>query len=116
MNSLRQMPQKHALDEDSILATPGVRKCHHKNYKIYYIVSPPLNSVIILRVLHMHVDSKSKIYRTFGIRITHLSSPKIPQQHHRTVQLLPAPLREPLQVILQAVHILHQTRAQVEDA
>ena len=67
MNSLRQMPQKHALDEDSILATPGVRKCHHKNYKIYYIVSPPLDSVIILRVLHMHVDSKSKIYRTFGI-------------------------------------------------
>ncbi|HBA68737.1 MAG TPA: type II toxin-antitoxin system RelE/ParE family toxin, partial [Lachnospiraceae bacterium] len=38
---------------------------YYKNYKIYYVVED--NSVIIVRILHMLVDSRAWLYRTFGM-------------------------------------------------
>ena len=67
MSTLTQMPEQHELDEDSTLAALGVRKYYYKNYKIYYTIYQPADSVVILRILHMRVDSKAKLYRVFGI-------------------------------------------------
>ncbi len=67
MNSLTHMPEQHELDEDSTLASYEVRKYYYKNYKIYYTIYQPMDSVVVLRILHMRVDSRSKVYRVFGI-------------------------------------------------
>jgi len=67
INTLSIAPERHELDEDDMLAGIGVRKHYYKNYKIYYMVYEPNDAVIILRILHMLVDSKAKIYRLFGV-------------------------------------------------
>lgn len=53
------------LDEDEILAELGVRKDYYKNYKIYYLISE--DTIYIVRILHMLVDSRAWLYRTFGL-------------------------------------------------
>ena len=67
MTSLAMLPERHELDEDDVLASLGVRKCYYKNYKIYYMLQKQTDAVIILRILHMLVDSRAKLYRLFGI-------------------------------------------------
>lgn len=67
MNALTLNPKRHELDEDSGLAALGVRKHYYKNYKVYYMIYDKTDSVLILRILHMSVDSRAKIYRVFGI-------------------------------------------------
>ena len=65
INMLEEFPERNELDEDPMLAKLGVRMDYYKNYKIYYIVK---NDVIfVVRVLHMLVDSRAWLYRTFGL-------------------------------------------------
>ncbi|MDO5346464.1 MAG: type II toxin-antitoxin system RelE/ParE family toxin [Lachnospiraceae bacterium] len=66
INKLQNFPKRNDLDEDPLLAELGVRKDYYKNYKIYYIVEG--NVVVIIRILHMLVDSRTWLYRTFNIR------------------------------------------------
>lgn len=65
IQSLEDFPEKNGLDEDDILAGLGVRKTYYHNYKIYYIVEE--DSIYIIRILHSLTDSKSRLYRTFGL-------------------------------------------------
>ncbi len=65
INKLQNFPERNELDDDSVLADLGVRMDYYKNYKIYYVVEN--NSVIIVRILHMLVDSRAWLYRTFGM-------------------------------------------------
>lgn len=67
VNFLALYPERHELDDDSLLAELNVRRHYHQNYKIYYMVHEPTDSVVVLRILHMLVDSKAKIYKIFGI-------------------------------------------------
>lgn len=66
INKLRNFPERNELDEDPLLAELGVRMDYYRNYKIYYVVEE--NVVVIIRILHMLVDSHSWLYGTFGIR------------------------------------------------
>ena len=63
INSLSLFPQSHELDEDEELAGYGIRKTYYKNYKIYFMIDEREQTVYILRVFHMLVDSKEKILR-----------------------------------------------------
>lgn len=53
------------MDDDPALASLGIRMDFYKNYKIYYVVEN--NVVIVIRILHMLVDSRAWLYRTFGL-------------------------------------------------
>ena len=63
INSLSSFPQRNELDEDEMLAKLGVRNDYYKNYKIYYIIDA--DTIYIIRILHMLVDSKAWLYHTF---------------------------------------------------
>ena len=65
INSLRDFPERNELDEDEVLAQLGVRKDYYRNYKIYYIISE--DTIYIVRILQMLVDSRAWLYRTFGL-------------------------------------------------
>lgn len=65
INSLSSFPERNELDEDEVLAELGVRKDYYRNYKIYYVISA--NTIYIVRILHMLVDSRAWLYRTFGL-------------------------------------------------
>ncbi len=65
INSLLYFPEGNELDEDEILACLGIRKTYYNRYKIYYIVYQ--NTIYIVRILHMLVDSKIILYNTFEI-------------------------------------------------
>ena len=58
-------PERNELDEDELLAKLGVRKDYYRNYKIYYVIDA--DTIYIVRILHMLVDSKAWLYRTFGL-------------------------------------------------
>lgn len=66
IHSLADFPERNELDEDEILAGLGVRKDYYKNYKIYYLISE--DTIYIVRILHMLVDSRTWLYRTFGLQ------------------------------------------------
>ena len=65
INSLVSFPEKNELDEDELLAGLGVRKDYYRYYKIYYVIEG--DTIYIVRILHMLVDSKAWLYRTFGL-------------------------------------------------
>lgn len=65
INSLANFPERNELDEDELLASLGVRKDYYRNYKIYYVLEE--DTIYIVRILHMLVDSKAWLYRTFGL-------------------------------------------------
>lgn len=65
INSLIDFPERNELDEDEMLADMGVRKDYYRNYKIYYIILE--DTIYIVRILHMLVDSRAWLYRTFGL-------------------------------------------------
>ena len=67
IDSLVSYPDRNELDDDEELAKLGIRKEYYKNYKIYYIIENETKTVKIIRILHMLVDSKAWMYRTFGI-------------------------------------------------
>lgn len=67
INTLVLEPERHELDEDEVLAALGVRKSYFKNYKIYYMVHESTDNVVVLRILHMLVDSRAKLYRVFEL-------------------------------------------------
>lgn len=49
------------------MAGLGVRKHYYKNYKIFYMIYEQSDSIVVLRILHMLVDSRAKIYRLFDL-------------------------------------------------
>lgn len=63
INTLRCFPERNNLDEDTELAEFGVKMEYYRDYKIYYIVKK--DTVYIIRILHMLVDSKMWLYQTF---------------------------------------------------
>ena len=65
INSLSVFPERNELDEDYMLAELGVRKDYYKNYKIYYVIDA--DTIYIVRILHMLVDSRARLYRTFDL-------------------------------------------------
>lgn len=65
IDALSDFPERNELDEDELLAELGVRKDYYRNYKIYYVID--IDIVYIVRILHMLVDSKAWLYRTFGL-------------------------------------------------
>lgn len=65
INSLANFPERNELDEDELLAELGVRKDYYRNYKIYYVIEGDI--IYIVRILHMLVESKAWLYRTFGL-------------------------------------------------
>lgn len=65
INSLVNFPERNELDEDEFLAELGVSKEYYRNYKIYYVIEE--DTIYIVRILHMLVDSKAWLYRTFGL-------------------------------------------------
>ena len=65
VNSLINFPERNELDEDELLAEIGVRKDYYRNYKIYYVIDEDI--IYIVRILHMLVDSRVLLYRTFGL-------------------------------------------------
>lgn len=67
INKLRYLPESHELDDDPVLAKQGIHKIYFKEYKIFFIIDHITNTVYVIRILHMLVDSKSRLYRTLGI-------------------------------------------------
>lgn len=67
INGLEYFPERNELDEDPILATFGVRMDYYRNYKIYYVVNSETYMVYIIRILHMLVDSRTWLYKTFRV-------------------------------------------------
>lgn len=65
INSLLNFPERNELEEDELLARMGVRIDYYRNYKIYYVIEEDI--IYIVRILHMLVDSKAWLYRTFGL-------------------------------------------------
>ncbi|MBD5453389.1 MAG: type II toxin-antitoxin system RelE/ParE family toxin [Lachnospiraceae bacterium] len=65
INSLVNFPERNELDEDELLAGLGVRKDYYRNYKIYYVIEG--DTIYIIRILHMLVDSKAWLYQTLGL-------------------------------------------------
>lgn len=65
INMLQNFPERNELDDDPVLAGLGVRMDFYKNYKIYYAVED--NVIVVIRILHMLVDSRAWLYRTFGL-------------------------------------------------
>lgn len=65
INDLKYFPERNELDEDSYLAELGVRMDYYRNYKIYYVIDKRERIVYIVRILHMLVDSRTWLYRTF---------------------------------------------------
>lgn len=66
IDSLADFPERNELDEDEVLAELGVRKDYYRNYKIYYLIDK--DTIYIIRILHMLVDSRAWLYRTFGVQ------------------------------------------------
>ncbi len=60
INSLMNFPERNELDEDELLAGLGVRKDYYRNYKIYYVIEG--DTIYIIRIQHMLVDSKAWLY------------------------------------------------------
>lgn len=67
INSLSLFPQSHEFDEDEELAAYGIRKTYYKSYKIYFLNNEMEQTVYILRVFHMLVDSREKMLRMFRV-------------------------------------------------
>ena len=42
-------------------------KTYYREYKIFYTIDDNVKEVFIVRILHMLVDSRAWLYRTFGI-------------------------------------------------
>lgn len=67
INQLDLFPERNEVDEDEALAKLGLYKEYYKNYKIYYLIDKDKSKVIIVRILHMLVDSRVWLYRTFNL-------------------------------------------------
>jgi len=67
INKLECFPERNELDEDPILAAFGVRMDYYRNYKIYYVADNEKNIVYVIRILHMLVDSRTWLYKTFRV-------------------------------------------------
>lgn len=66
-NTLRELPERHELDPDPMLAELGVRRTYYKEYKIFYIIDYEIAEVYVVRILHTREDSQAQLYQTLGI-------------------------------------------------
>ena len=67
IHKLNYFPFRHELDEDLVLAGMGIRKLYYKSFRIFYMVDIGSVSVLIVRILHMSVDSKGILYNTLEL-------------------------------------------------
>ena len=67
IRELQYFPERHELDEDSVLAELGIRRIYFKEYKIFYKIDYESGMVFIVRILHMRMNSRAWLYHTFGI-------------------------------------------------
>lgn len=67
VNKLQSFPESHELEDDPVLAELGIHKTYYKDYKIFFVIDHSTSTVYIVRILHMLVDSREWLYRTFGI-------------------------------------------------
>ena len=67
IRELQFFPERHELDEDSVLAELGVRRIYFKEYKIFYKIEEDTHTVFIIRIIHMRMNSRAWLYRTLGI-------------------------------------------------
>lgn len=67
INKLEYFPERNELDEDPVLATFGVRMDYYRNYKIYYVADNENCVVYVIRILHMLVDGRMWLYKTFRV-------------------------------------------------
>ena len=65
ISKLTHYPARHGLYEDSILAQLGIRKQYFKNYIIFYRVQEENHTIEIIAILHMRVDTRASLYRSF---------------------------------------------------
>lgn len=69
VNSICDFPESHELEDDEKLAKLGVQKTYYNNYKIFFVIDDEMSTVYVVRVLHMRVDSRARLYETFGIAV-----------------------------------------------
>ena len=69
IHSIASNPYKNSLDDDPVLADIGVRMDYYRNYKIYYMIDDSKSTVYVVRILHMRVDSRVWLYRTFNLKL-----------------------------------------------
>ncbi len=67
INKLQRFPESHEVDEDLELAKLGIRKTYYKEYKIFFMIDEENAIVYVIRILHMLVDSRAKLYSTFNL-------------------------------------------------
>lgn len=67
VNKLQYFPESHELDEEAMLAEFGIRKTYFKDYKIFFWIDQAMRVVYVIRILHMLVDSRERLYETLGI-------------------------------------------------
>lgn len=67
INKLEVFPAGYELHDDPILAELGVHKTYYKEHKIFCTIDDNTKEVFIVRILHMLVDSRAWLYRTFEI-------------------------------------------------
>ncbi len=48
--TLKELPNRFALADDSVLASQGIHCMPYKNYYIFYIIEETMDTVIILRI------------------------------------------------------------------
>lgn len=65
ISKLSHHPARHGLYEDAVLAKLGIRKQYFKNYIIFYRIQEEAHTIEIISVLHMRVDARASLYRTF---------------------------------------------------
>lgn len=73
-NTLQQLPERHELDPDPVLAELGVRRTYYKEYKIFYVIDRDAFVVYIVRILHTREGSRAQLYQTLGI----VAEPSVP--------------------------------------
>ena len=67
IRELQYFPERHELDEDSVLAELGIRRFYFKEYKIFYKIEHKVHTVFIVRILHMRMNSRAWLYHTLEI-------------------------------------------------
>jgi len=59
INSLDQIPYKHKLVPDEVLARRGIRALYAENYCAFYVIEEPKKEVHVLRVQHKRREWQS---------------------------------------------------------
>ena len=66
-NELQYFPESCVLEDDPVLAELGIHKTYFKEYELFYQIDHGTNTVYIVRILHLSMDSRAWLFRTFGL-------------------------------------------------